>query len=150
MLFHVRPSPHEKVKLESILPLPDATSRASTFATDPPSSLPPVPNETLLEVENVPGIPDHESKQTTSLELVLYSAGAIFGLILAYLLRKSRPPSFFALHAKAMLQCTQVTFRFTAYFFASSRRIPRPTELGTGIAGCSVHPKIQITGFSSF
>lgn len=91
MLSYTGSSPPEIGKIESILPPPDATLCPTIFATDHPVSCSVAPKEVLPGVENALETPNHKPEQTTFQTLVSFSAGAIFALILAYLLRKSHP-----------------------------------------------------------
>jgi hypothetical protein len=91
MLLHIEYTPLKEVELESTI-FPSGAASHSGIAEDPVStSL--VPDILPSEVEDprVISLQD-EPKHTTLMELVLYSAGAIFALILMYILRKS-PPS---------------------------------------------------------
>lgn len=91
MLSHIGSSPLETAKVESGLPVPDAMLCSPCITIEHPTSLAPVPDWEASRVETLLGTLPHVPKQTTLGELVLFSAGAIFAMILTYLMRKSRP-----------------------------------------------------------
>jgi len=89
MLSHIECSPPERAKLGCALPPPGKASRVSSVATPSLDLSGLARGEALHEDETMMELPSHDnSKHTTLSEFSLYSAGAIFALILAYLLSK--------------------------------------------------------------
>jgi hypothetical protein len=89
MLSHIQSPPPEPSKLPSVLPSSDAPSRPPTSSTHSPSSSEYASDEVLPGVEDTEELQTSDDcKRTPLTELVLYSAGAIFALILAFILRK--------------------------------------------------------------
>lgn len=91
MLLHIGSSPLETAKVESGLPVLDATLCSPCITIEHPASLAPVPGGEAPRVATLLGTLPHVPKQTTLRELVLFSARAIFAMILTYLMRESRP-----------------------------------------------------------
>lgn len=88
-LSYVEASHFEEPELESTLPPSDETSHPLIFETT--LLLEPVPDKIPSGDENLMGdLSQDEPKLTAAAKLVLYSVGAIFALIMAYPLRKSR------------------------------------------------------------
>jgi hypothetical protein len=88
MLSHIESTPPERSELQNVLPSSDAPSNPPTFSTYSSNSSECASNELLpkMDSENLQN-PD-DCKRTPLTELVLYSAGVIFALILAFILRK--------------------------------------------------------------
>jgi len=91
MLSHIESSPPKRNKLQFNPPSSEATKPAPIPSLYSPSPSTLVHDEALLDVSDATDTETPDERKLTNLaELVLYSAGAIFALILAYLLRKSR------------------------------------------------------------
>jgi len=135
MLSHIECSPPERAKLECALPSPDKASHVSSVATPSPDLSVLAREEVLHEVETMMELPSHDnSERTTLAEFVLYSAGAIFALILAYLLRKPRQltcPNFlltvlYSVHRSLLCPSPMLLFH---HFGGSYTRSQRPAFL---------------------
>ena len=100
MLSHIESTPPEEVDLASALPSLDVVTHSQDSPTHSPVSPIPIPPEVPPATINNLDIPNEDDfKPSTLADLALYAAGAIFALILAYILRKS-PPS--TLHKSAL------------------------------------------------
>lgn len=97
-----------------------------------------------------------EPVPVTLAEVVLYSAGAIFGLIMAYLLRKSSPAQFPGHPADTSIQYTWENSPPGSYVFVSSRTgtlarlILAVIMRMAGIPGYNVNPFSRIAAFLNF
>jgi hypothetical protein len=90
MLSQIEASPPERTELESAPPSSDMTSYISVVAKSPLSSSKSTYDEGLPEVESALNSKDRDGPESkTFAELALYTAGAIFALILAFSLCKS-------------------------------------------------------------
>jgi hypothetical protein len=95
MLSYIEYSPPKQHEIKSTLSQSGQMSNPSPAATRFPSLLSPKPNEGLSGVVNLVEAADQDELQQVDIaELSLYSAGAIFALILAFLLCKSRSFAF--------------------------------------------------------
>jgi hypothetical protein len=92
MLSHIESPPPERSELQSVLPSSDAPTSPPAFSTHSQSSSECSSDQVLPEVEDTEELQNSDDyKRTPLTELVLYSAGAIFALILAFILRKFQP-----------------------------------------------------------
>jgi hypothetical protein len=91
LLSHVGPSPQETATADVLSTPPHMISHPPSSASCSPSLALPADNEALPRVKNsVRSVRQDDLKRSSFAEVVLYSAGAIFMLILAFLLCKSR------------------------------------------------------------
>jgi hypothetical protein len=100
MLSHIEFMPPGEVDLASALPPLDLVSHSQDIPTH--SSVSPIPifHEASPAVMDDLDIPNEDDlKPSTLAEFTLFAVGAIFALIMAYILRKSPPPT---LHKSAL------------------------------------------------
>jgi hypothetical protein len=149
MLSHIESTPPEEVNLDSALPPLDVVSYSQDSPTHSPVSPLRIPNEvTPAFIDSLDILNEDDFKPSTLAEFTLFAAGAVFALILVYILRKStvHPPQ---VSTNTTFQCTQVTSQSRSCAFASSQRTLHHTIIETGFAGCSMHPFLQTASFSN-
>jgi hypothetical protein len=135
MLSHIESTPPEEVDLGFAPPPLGVVSHSQDSPTHSPVSSIPIPDQVSPATINNLDIPNEDDfKPSTLADLALYAAGAIFALILAYILRKSPAPP---LHKSALTPRSSIhrslhrpsLVPLLHHYGASITRPPRPVSL---------------------
>jgi hypothetical protein len=135
MLSHIESTQPEEVDPASALPPLDIVSHSQDFPTHSPvSPIPTSPEVSPATIDSL-DIPNEDDFKPSALaDLALYAAGAIFALILAYILRKSPAPT---LHKSVLTPRSSIhrslhrpsLVPLLHHYGASITRPPRPASL---------------------